>query len=85
MRAALELLSYPLTANALVDDTGRAVLELIRGYVRTWRLLVQYDEDSLLPPSGCRPAKGILASVQARTAIAALIWKDSICLQVKKQ
>jgi hypothetical protein len=55
-----------------VDDTGRAVLELIRGYARTWRLLVQYDEDSLVLPSGCRPAKGILVSVQARTAIAAL-------------
>jgi len=71
-RAALELLSRTLTANALVDDTGRAVLELIRGYARTWRLLVQYDEDSLVLPAGCRPAKGILASVQARAAIFAL-------------
>jgi len=71
-RAALELLSRTLTANALVDDTGRAVLELIRGYARTWRLLVQYDEDSLVLPAGCRPAKGILASVQARVAIFAL-------------
>lgn len=71
-RAALELLSRTLTANALVDDTGRAVLELIRGYARTWRLLVQYDEDSLALPAGCRPAKGVLASVQARAAISAL-------------
>lgn len=35
-RAALDLLSRTLEANALVDDTGRAVLELIKGYARTW-------------------------------------------------
>jgi hypothetical protein len=60
-RAALDLLSRTLEANALVDDTGRAVLQLIRGYAKkTWRLLVQYDADDLPLPEGCRPARGIL-------------------------
>jgi len=71
-RAALELLSRTLTANALVDDTGRAVLELIKSYARTWRLLVQYDEASLPLPAGGRPARGILDCDQARGAIASL-------------
>lgn len=70
--AALELLSRTLEANALVDETGRAVLELIKGYARTWRLLVQYDEDSLPLPDGCRPAKGILDYGHAKSAIGGL-------------
>ena len=52
-----DLLARTLNANALVDDTGRTVLELIKGYARTWRLLVQYDEDSLPMPEGCRPTR----------------------------
>lgn len=68
-RAALDLLARTLNANALVDDTGRTVLELIKGYARTWRLLVQYDEDSLPMPEGCRPARGILGYTHAKSAI----------------
>ena len=68
-REALDLLSRTLTANAMVDDTGRAVLELIKGYARTWRLLEQYDEDSLPMPEGCRPARGILDYNHAKYAI----------------
>ncbi len=71
-REALDLLSRTLTANALVDDTGRAVLKLIKGYARTWRLLVQYDEDSLPLPEGCRPARDILDYNHAKSAIAGL-------------
>jgi prophage maintenance system killer protein len=71
-REALDLLSRTLTANALVDDTGRAVLELIKGYAKTWRLLVQYDENNLPLPAGCRPARGILVYEQATAAIAGL-------------
>ncbi len=71
-RAALELLSRTLEANALVDDTGRAVLELIKGYAKTWRLLVQYDEDSLPLPEGCRPARGVLDYGRAKSAIDSL-------------
>ncbi len=68
-QAALELLSRTLQTNALVDDTGRAVLALITSYAKTWRLLLQYDEDSLALPAGCRPSRGVLAYQRAGDAI----------------
>ncbi|PTN32675.1 virulence protein RhuM/Fic/DOC family protein [Desulfonatronum sp. SC1] len=71
-RAALDLLSRTLEANALVSDTGRAVLELVRGYARTWRLLLQYDEDSLPLPDVSRPSRGILDIDHAKSAIEGL-------------
>lgn len=50
-RQTLDLLAGTLRNQALVDDTGRAVLELITAYADTWRLLLEYDEDRLpLPP-----------------------------------
>lgn len=69
-RQALELLARTLETNALVDDTGRAMLALITGYAKTWRLLLQYDEDALILPEGCRPARGVLDYDKAQTAIA---------------
>lgn len=67
---ALELLSRTLQTNALVDETGQAILNLIAGYAKTWRLLLQYDEDALPLPPGCQPARGVLSHDKARTAIA---------------
>jgi hypothetical protein len=58
----LDLLSRNLEANALVSDIGQAALELVRSYARTWRLLLQYDEDSLPLPDGCRPSREIWTS-----------------------
>lgn len=69
---ALALLSRTLQVNALVDETGQAILNLITGYAKTWRLLLQYDEDSLLLPPGCQPARGVLSHAKARAAIAQL-------------
>lgn len=69
---ALALLSRTLQANALVDETGQAILNLITGYAKTWRLLLQYDEDSLLLPPGCQQARGVLSHAKARAAIAQL-------------
>ncbi len=66
---ALQLLARTLQANALVDDTGSAVLQLISSYASTWHLLLAYDEDRLALPDGCQPAQGILAYEQAQTAI----------------
>jgi hypothetical protein len=59
-QAALELLSRTLEANALVDDTGRTIVELLSGYARIW---------SLLLPEGCQPARGVLAYDQAKAAM----------------
>jgi prophage maintenance system killer protein len=68
-RQALDLLAGTLRANALINDTGSAVLDLITSYAQTWRVLLQYDEDRLALPDGCQPARGILALIQAQSAI----------------
>jgi prophage maintenance system killer protein len=44
---AVGLLARTLTAHALVTDEGRAVLDIIQKYARTWRLLFEYDEGRL--------------------------------------
>ncbi len=75
-QAALDLLARTLTNNALVSDTGQAVVSLISGYARTWSLLLQYDEDSLALPAGCQPAQGVLDHARALVAIAGL--KDDL-------
>ena len=57
-RETLDLLARTLGNQALVDDTGRAVLDLIAGYADTWRLLLEYDEDRLPTPPGARRPSG---------------------------
>ncbi|MGH8278228.1 MAG: RhuM family protein [Gammaproteobacteria bacterium] len=68
-RQTLDLLARTLQNQALVDDTGRAVLELISSYADTWRLLLEYDEDRLTTPPGARPSKGVLDYAKATAAI----------------
>lgn len=46
-RETLDLLARTLRNQALVEDTGRAVLELVTRYADTWRRLLEYDEDRL--------------------------------------
>lgn len=46
---AIDLLARTLAGNALVTDQGRAVLDVIQQYTRSWRLLLEYDEDRLAP------------------------------------
>lgn len=69
-RDTLDLLARTLKQQALVDDTGAAVLDLIKGYADTWRLLLEYDEDRLAAPPGSRPAVGVLDHATATAAIA---------------
>jgi prophage maintenance system killer protein len=47
IREAVALLGRTLTQNDLVTDEGRAVLEVIEDYARTWHLLLAYDENRL--------------------------------------
>jgi prophage maintenance system killer protein len=69
-RQTLDLLARTLQNQALVDDTGRAVLDLIVGYADTWRLLLEYDENRLALPPGARPSSGVLDYARASNAIA---------------
>ncbi len=68
-RQTLDLLARTLQNQALVDDTGRAVLDLIAGYADTWRLLLEYDENRLAVPPGARPSAGVLDHTRASRAI----------------
>ncbi len=69
-RETLDLLARTLGNQALVDNSGQAVLELIAGYADTWRLLLEYDEDRLATPPGARPSVGVLDHDRAIRAIA---------------
>ena len=69
-RETLNLLARTLRNQALVDDTGKAVLDLIAGYADTWRLLLEYDEDRLPAPPGTGPSSGVLDHDRAIAAIA---------------
>ena len=69
-RETLDLLARTLRNQALVDNTGQAVLELISGYADTWRLLLEYDEDRLATPPGAKPSVGVLDCDCAIRAIA---------------
>ena len=69
-RETLDLLARTLRNQALVDDTGQAVLDLIAGYADTWRLLMEYDEDRLAAPPGTGPSSGVLDHDRAIAAIA---------------
>ena len=69
-RQTLDLLARTLQHQALVSETGRAVLDLIVGYADTWRLLLEYDEDRLVLPPGARPSTGVLDLGRATHAIA---------------
>ncbi|MCY4371461.1 MAG: virulence RhuM family protein [bacterium] len=59
-RETLDLLARTLRNQALVDATGRAVLDLISGYADTWRLLLEFDEDRLAVPGDAKPARSAL-------------------------
>ena len=69
-RDTLDLLARTLRNQALVEDTGRAVLELVTRYADTWRLLLEYDEDRLEAPAGTRPPTAAIDHGHAVAAIA---------------
>jgi len=59
------LLAKTLTHHALVTDEGRAVLDVVQRYSRTWRLLVQFDERNLteLPTEPLTPIAEITSLI----------------------
>jgi death-on-curing family protein len=71
-RQTLCLLANTLERQNLINDEGRAVLDIVNGYARTWKLLWQYDEGSLpLADKSERPGK-VFAIGPVRQAIASL-------------
>jgi prophage maintenance system killer protein len=47
MQSAVSLLARTLTGQALVSDEGRAVLDVVQRYTRSWRWFLEYDEGAL--------------------------------------
>ncbi|WP_028990568.1 RhuM family protein [Thermithiobacillus tepidarius DSM 3134] len=73
MEEAVRLLARTLSAHELVNYQGRAVLDVVTRYARSWRLLLQYDENRL-PESPVHPTRPVagLSSDESRRAISAL-------------
>jgi prophage maintenance system killer protein len=72
MEQALALLSRTLQNHELVTDEGKAVLDVVIRYAKSWTLLLQYDEDQLELPKESNPAKQALDYQQTKEAIATL-------------
>ncbi|MEQ1891800.1 MAG: virulence protein RhuM/Fic/DOC family protein [Planctomycetota bacterium] len=73
MEQAVGLLAKTLTQHALVTGEGRAVLDVVQGYTRAWRWLLEYDEERLAE-TPTRPKAPIarLTLDSARAVIASL-------------
>ncbi len=65
---AVALLARTLTSNSLVTDEGRDVLDVIQRYTRTWRLLLEYDENRLARVPELPTAASISMSADAARA-----------------
>ena len=72
IRQVLELLSNTLEGKNLVREDGRAILEIINRYARTWRILFQYDENDLPFLEKKHGTKLRLGIKETRQAIAAM-------------
>ena len=59
-----------LRSRWLATSIREAVLDITARYARTWRLLLEYDEDRLEAPAGARPPSAALDHEQAVAAIA---------------
>jgi prophage maintenance system killer protein len=68
----LSLLTNTLENQNLVSDEGRSVLNIVNQYAKTWKLLLQYDEDKLPPPNTKQVVSRFLDIDRARNAINAL-------------
>ncbi len=70
VRGALALLADTLEQHCLVNESGQAVLDLVRRYAVTWKLLLQYDEDKLvLPATAHKGEEAVFDLVAVRRAI----------------
>jgi len=73
MEQAIALLSRTLERHDLVTGEGRAVLDVVQRYARTWRLLLEYDENRLpAAPAGAQGPGVSLGLDEARTIIGRL-------------
>jgi prophage maintenance system killer protein len=72
MEQAVALLTRTLQRNELVTDEGKAVLEVVGRYARSWSLLLRYDEDRLELPKNRHPSRQSLDYGRTGKSIKAL-------------
>ncbi|MBY0379327.1 MAG: virulence RhuM family protein [Burkholderiales bacterium] len=66
---AISLLKHTLINNQLVSETGQTVINIIHTYAKTWRNLLQYDEDRLTLPKSVHKISHILEYNIAKKSI----------------
>ncbi|MFN8625770.1 MAG: RhuM family protein [Candidatus Binatia bacterium] len=73
---AVGLLARTLTTHALVTDEGRAVLDVVQRYSRSWRLLLEYDEARLAEGPGSPVAPAARLTLEEARATGARLRAD---------
>ncbi|MDG4476975.1 virulence protein RhuM/Fic/DOC family protein [Thiovibrio frasassiensis] len=76
MKETLALLTRTLARHETLSEEGKAVLEVVGRYAKSWSLLLQYDEDRLELPKERHPSRQPLDYEQTRKSIRAL--KDDL-------
>ena len=72
MEQTIALLAKTLVRHETLSDEGKAVLEVVSRYAKTWSLLLKYDEQRLELPKHRHPTEKSLAYGEAIEAITAL-------------
>jgi hypothetical protein len=76
MEQTIALLAKTLARHEALSDEGKAVLEVVSRYAKSWSLLLHYDEDRLELPKERHPLRKSLNYAQTGKAIKAL--KDDL-------
>jgi hypothetical protein len=76
LEQTVALLARTLTSRDLVTDQGRAVLDVVQRYTRTWRLLLEYDEERLAQSPTQPVAPGTPVTLAEARAAAADLRAD---------
>jgi death-on-curing family protein len=72
MEQTIALLTKTLERHETLSDEGRAVLEVVSRYAKSWSLILRYDEERLELPAKRHPTKKSLDYERAKEAITAL-------------
>ncbi|MCC8461709.1 MAG: virulence RhuM family protein [Rickettsia endosymbiont of Ecitomorpha arachnoides] len=70
LQQTVELLTNTLINQNLINSTGQELINLIKNYSKTWKILVKYDEDKLNPPTKLQlETNGLLSYQESLEAI----------------
>lgn len=72
LQSAISLLTSTLSSQAMVTDQGRAILDVVQTYARSWNILLAYDDDTLAEPAKGNKAPKPFPVADAKQAISAL-------------